>query len=60
MRIDTTTCPDCGTVVAVNVLLSNRVLICPGLDCHHVHRFEDLPGEVQSHYEENPGRYRLG
>ena len=59
MRIDTTTCPDCGTVVAVNVLLSNRMLTCPGLDCDHIHRFEELPGEVQAHYESNQSRYRL-
>lgn len=59
MRIDTTTCPDCGTVVAVNVLLSNRILTCPGLDCDHVHRFDGLPSEVQSHYESNRSRYRV-
>lgn len=59
MRIETTTCPDCGTVIAVNVLLSNRVLTCPGLGCQHVHRFDDLPSEIQSYYESNLGRYKM-
>ena len=59
MRIDTTTCPDCGTVVAVNVLLTERVLTCPGLGCGAVHRFDELPEDVQSHYETNRESYRL-
>ena len=59
MRIDTTTCQDCGTVIAVNVLLTERMLNCPGLGCEAIHRFDELPQEVQSHYEANRGRYRL-
>ena len=38
MRIDTTTCDDCGTVIAVNVLLTERMLNCPGLGCEAIHR----------------------
>ena len=59
MRIETTTCPDCGTIVAANVLEATRVLKCPGLDCEFVHRFDQLPESVQEHYAGNPERYRM-
>ncbi|WP_435066119.1 hypothetical protein [Halobaculum sp. EA56] len=59
MRIETITCPDCGTVLAANVLESERVLKCPGLECEAVHRFADLPEEVQRHYETNADSYRM-
>lgn len=59
MRIETLTCPDCGTVVAANVLEAERTLKCPGLDCEHVHRFEDLPEDVREHYVDHRERYSM-
>jgi len=59
MRIITTSCPDCGTVVAANELEAHRVLKCPGLDCEHVLRFEDLPPEQREYFIEHREQYRL-
>ncbi|MFC7082336.1 hypothetical protein [Halorussus caseinilyticus] len=59
MRIETLTCPVCRTVVAANVLESNRVMKCPGNGCESVLRFEDLPEAVQDHYVENRTDYRV-
>jgi hypothetical protein len=42
MRIVTYTCPACGTIVAGNVLESNRVMKCPGLGCERELAFEYL------------------
>jgi hypothetical protein len=60
MRIETITCPDCGTVIAGNVLLVRRAITCPGLGCDRVHEFEDLSEDVQEHYEANRDAYRIG
>lgn len=59
MRIETLTCPECGTVVAGNVLEANRVMKCPGLDCENVLRFEDLRADVREHYERDREQYRI-
>lgn len=59
MRIETLTCPDCGTVVAANVLESQRKLKCPGLGCEQSLEFGDLPPDVREHYTENRDRYRM-
>ncbi|KAA9397863.1 hypothetical protein Har1130_06740 [Haloarcula sp. CBA1130] len=59
MRITTHTCPSCGTVVAANELESNRVMKCPGLDCHEVLRFENLPEDAREHFLENRERYQI-
>ncbi|WP_135366091.1 hypothetical protein [Halosimplex halophilum] len=59
MRIITHTCPDCGTVVAGNVLESERRLKCPGLDCEAVLRFSDLPEADRTHIVENREKYTL-
>jgi DNA-directed RNA polymerase subunit RPC12/RpoP len=59
MRVETYTCPDCGTVVAANVLERDRRVKCPGLDCDRVLAFEDLPPEVREHYEANAEQYRM-
>jgi len=59
MRIVTYTCPDCGTVVAGNVLERNRTLKCPGLSCETVLRFSDLPAEDREHVLSNLERYRM-
>lgn len=59
MRIVTTTCPDCGTVVAGNVLEEHRVVKCPRIDCENVLRFDDLPQSDRHHIRENKGRYQI-
>ncbi|MEF8884337.1 MAG: hypothetical protein V5A44_04345 [Haloarculaceae archaeon] len=58
MRIVTHTCPDCGTVVAGNVLETERVLQCPGLDCTAVLSFEDLSPEDREFVLEHAASYR--
>jgi len=42
MRIVTTTCPNCGTIVAGTLLEAERVLKCPGYQCGEARRFDDL------------------
>lgn len=59
MRIETLICPNCGTVIAGNVLLFERAITCPGLDCEHVHEFQDFSEDVQKHYEANRDNYRV-
>jgi len=59
MRIPTLQCPDCGTVVAANVLERHRALKCPGLDCEAELRFEDLPAEDREHVLANLEKYRM-
>jgi hypothetical protein len=59
MKIITDTCPDCGTIIAGNVLESHRVMKCPGLDCETVRRFDDLPQEDQEYIEDNLEKYRM-
>ena len=59
MDIITDQCPDCGTIVADNVLEAHRVLECPRLGCDHVFRFEELTESQQSTVNENAERYEL-
>lgn len=59
MRIITHTCPACGTIVSANVLESNRVMNCPGVDCEEILQFDDLPADERTHYLENRAKYRL-
>ncbi len=59
MRIETLSCPGCGTIVAGNVLETERVMKCPRVACDRVLRFEDLPDEIQAHYTENRERYQM-
>jgi SUMO ligase MMS21 Smc5/6 complex component len=59
MQIITTTCPECGTVVAANELEATRVMKCPGLGCEQVLRFADLPAEEREHFLDNREAYRL-
>lgn len=59
MRIITTTCPNCGTVVSANELEANRVMKCPGLTCEEVLRFENIPSEDREHFLNNRERYRI-
>jgi len=53
MKIVTTTCSKCGTVVAGNVLEQTRVIKCPGVGCHEPLRFDDLSNEAQEFLEKN-------
>jgi hypothetical protein len=56
-KIITLSCPNCETVVAGNVLESNREMKCPGLDCEEVLRFSDLPAGDREHILENREKY---
>lgn len=59
MHIITHTCPNCGTIVAGNVLEAQRVMKCPGLHCEEVLRFEDLDEADQEHLVEHREKYRI-
>lgn len=59
MRIITTTCPNCGTVVAGNVLELERVMTCPGFDCETTVSFQDLSESDRQHLEQFRDRYRM-
>lgn len=59
MRIITHSCRKCGTIVAVNVLESNRTMKCPGLGCDSVLRFEELPQEEREYFLEHIEEYQL-
>lgn len=59
MRIITTTCQTCGTVVAGNVLESHREMKCPRSGCETVLRFSDLAEDEQSHLVENRETYTI-
>jgi hypothetical protein len=56
-RIITLTCPNCGTVVAGNVLEDHREMKCEGLECEKVLQFEDLPQQDQKHLVKNRDQY---
>lgn len=59
MRIIILTCPDCGTIVAGNVLEDHREMKCPGLGCEKVLRFEDLEEDEQEYILDNREKYTL-
>lgn len=59
MRIVTLRCPDCGTVVAGNVLEDRREMNCPGLDCEAVLRFSDLEEADREHILANRDTYTM-
>lgn len=59
MRIITLPCPDCGTIVAGNVLEDHREMKCPGLGCEAVLRFSDLDEEDREHFLSNREKYRM-
>ncbi|GGN91984.1 hypothetical protein NDI85_11950 [Halomicroarcula sp. S1AR25-4] len=59
MRIITHSCPDCGTIVAGNILERRRTMKCPGLDCEAVLRFADLDSDDQTYITENQEKYTL-
>lgn len=59
VRIITLSCPQCGTVVAGNVLEDHREMKCPGLNCEEVLRFSDLAEGEQQHIIENRKQYTM-
>lgn len=60
MRIITLTCPECGTIVAANVLESERVMKCPRLGCSEIISFDDLSEEEQNYFLTHRNQYELG
>lgn len=59
MRIITHTCPGCGTIVAANVLETERVMKCPRRGCSEILSFDDLKDEEQEYYLEHREDYKL-
>lgn len=59
MKVFTSTCDDCGTIVSGNVLERHRRMKCPCLGCENVLRFSELSTEAQDHIVENIKRYRM-
>lgn len=59
MKIITLTCPDCGTIVAANVLEDHREMKCLGLDCETILRFQDLDEDDREHILKNREMYTL-
>ena len=59
LRIITHTCPDCGTVVAGNVLEKRREMECVGLGCDAVLRFTDLDPEDREYILSNRSVYAM-
>lgn len=58
-RIITLTCPDCGTIVAGNVLEDHRETKCPGRECDEVLRFSHLSEDEQQHILEHRRQYAM-
>lgn len=59
MRVITLTCPDCGSIVAGNVLERRHRVPCPGPNCENTLRFADLTEDEQTHLVENADDYRM-
>lgn len=59
MRIVTSQCDRCGSIVAGNVLERYHRVDCPGADCDCVHEFENLPEADRSFLRENSEQYRM-
>lgn len=59
MRIITSACLECGTVVAANELEKRRVMKCPGLECENVLRFDDLQDSDREYFLEHRQRYHM-
>ena len=60
MRIITLTCPNCGTIVAGNVLETRREMKCEGLGCEEVLRFSDLEETDREFMLTNRELYTMG
>ncbi len=59
MQIITYTCPECGTIIAANVLESERIMKCPKAGCSNIVRFTDLTDEEQEYVVENKEEFEL-
>ncbi|MUV57109.1 hypothetical protein [Halogeometricum sp. CBA1124] len=59
MRIITLTCPECGTVVAGNVIENQREMKCPRATCSETLRFTDLDEEDRRHLLEHREKYTM-
>lgn len=59
MKIITSTCKECGTVVAGNVLERYRRMKCPRTTCENVLSFDDLRREDRNHLRANPEKFRM-
>ena len=59
MRIITHSCPNCGTIVAANVLETNREMKCPRVECQELLRFSDLSEADREHILEDIEKYQI-
>lgn len=59
MRIITHTCPNCGTIVAANVLEEHRVMKCVREGCDEILRFTDLSEENREFFLSNRDQYQI-
>jgi uncharacterized radical SAM superfamily Fe-S cluster-containing enzyme len=59
MRIFTHTCPNCGTIVAANVLEDRRVMKCVREGCDEILRFTDLPEADREFFHKNRDQYQM-
>jgi hypothetical protein len=59
VRIITLSCPDCGTIVAGNVLENHREMKCTGRECEKVLRFSYLAEDEQQHILEHRQQYTI-
>lgn len=59
MKIITHTCPDCGSIIAANVLEKERVMKCPRVDCSEILAFDDLDEDARKFYLDNREKYKL-
>ena len=59
MQIITLTCPNCGTIIAGNVLEERRVMKCPSRNCETVLEFTDLNKSEQEHIVSNIEKYSI-
>ncbi len=59
MQIITYTCPNCGTIIAANVLESERIMKCPKSGCSNIVKFTDITGEEQEYVVENKEEFKL-
>jgi hypothetical protein len=59
MRIITLSCPDCGTIIAGNVLEKTREMKCPGLSCERVIQFSNLADTEREHILLNRDKYEV-
>jgi phage FluMu protein Com len=59
VRIITLACPNCGTIVAGNVVENHREMKCPGRECEEVLQFSYLADDEQQHILEHRQQYAM-